>query len=468
MGEAGKHWEGQVVDGRFCLRRYLGGCQHSAVFLTEFGAPESQNAAIKLVPADPENAELQLSRWELAAKLSHPHLIRLLQMGCCQLSNRGLLYVVMEYAEQDLSQVLPMRPLTSREAREMLEPALDALAYIHGKRLVHGHLKPANIMAVDDQLKLSTDGLCRTGELAGHLGKPTVYDPPEIVSQGISPAGDVWSLGVTLVEALTQRSPVSQGTQHEDPSLPETMTAPFLDIARHCLRGEPQRRWTVADIAARVREISPASRGQTSGKDEAAFAKLRRYIVPAAALGLALTATAVVGRRLLNRQPEAAPVSTIPVEQPSAQLEPERKPAAPEAAQSGNRISKEEQRSRGASSPSARLRSEAEAKNAGGTGVPGEVLHQVLPAVPPKVRTTIRGKVRVGVTVRVGPSGSVVGASLSSAGPSKYFARLALEAAQRWEFRAAKVDGRDVSSEWILRFELSRTATEVLPVRAAP
>src|SRR5713226_948777 len=117
MTEAWKQWEGQIVNGEFHLRQYLGGGEHSAVFLTEHGDREPQKAAIKLIQADPESAELQLVRWELAAKLSHSHLIRLFQMGRCQLGDMGLLYIVMEYADEDLSQILPQRPLTPAEAR---------------------------------------------------------------------------------------------------------------------------------------------------------------------------------------------------------------------------------------------------------------------------------------------------------------------------------------------------------------
>ncbi len=69
----------------------------------------------------------------------------------------------MEYAEEDLSQILPERPLTPGEAREMLDPVLDALSYLHEKGFVHGHFKPSNIMVVDDQVKLSCDNL----EVAG-------------------------------------------------------------------------------------------------------------------------------------------------------------------------------------------------------------------------------------------------------------------------------------------------------------
>jgi hypothetical protein len=124
MTETWKEWQGQVVDSQFCLLQYLASSEHSAVFLTNYGDPKPQNAAIKLVHEDPASAEFQLTRWELAAKLTHPNLIRLFQFGRCRLNNVGLLYVVMEYAEDDLSHVLPHRPLTEAEAREMLEMLL--------------------------------------------------------------------------------------------------------------------------------------------------------------------------------------------------------------------------------------------------------------------------------------------------------------------------------------------------------
>lgn len=100
-----------------------------------------------------------------------------------------------------------------------------------------------------------------------------------------------------------------------------------------------------------------------------------------------------------------------------------------------------------------------------GALVPGQLIHQVLPDVPRKARETIRGTVRVGVRVLVDPSGNVVGAALDSPGPSRYFAGLALDAARRCKFASEKIDGRDVSSAWILRFEFGRTAIRFFPAR---
>ena len=205
MSHAWKQWEGQVANGEFPLLRYLGGSEHSAVFLTEFHEGERLlKAAIKLIPAPPENGEFQLSRWRLAAELSHPHLISLFGRGRCEVGGKQLLYLVMESAEENLAQVLPSRALTPAEAREMLDSVLDVLAYLHSKGFVHGHIKPINIMANGDQLKVSSDGLCRAGESLEHPGGPDAYGAPENApeaiagSKAMSPASDVWSLGMTL------------------------------------------------------------------------------------------------------------------------------------------------------------------------------------------------------------------------------------------------------------------------------
>ena len=193
MAGTWKLWEGQTVAGTFQLRQYLGGSDHSAVFLTDRTGEESQKAVIKLTPATPESWTQQLSRVALAAKLSHPHLLQIFQTGQCRLGSTDLLYVVMEYADENLSQILPHRPLSPAETRQMLLPVLDALAYLHRSGFVHNHLKPANIMATEDQVKLSCDGICRTGESNVVTAVPSIYIAPEVASGGpVSPASDVW------------------------------------------------------------------------------------------------------------------------------------------------------------------------------------------------------------------------------------------------------------------------------------
>jgi TonB family protein len=479
MTETATQWVGQVVDGKYQLGQFVGATDHSAVFVTECAQPDVRKAVIKLVPADAVEASGQLGRWKQAAKLSHPNLIRIFDMGRCELDGTPVLYVVMEGADENLASVVAKRPIAVDEARDILGPLVEALGYIHGKGFVHGHIKPANIMALDEQLKISSDGLCRIGDSGGCLGKPSPYDSPEAVGGRISPAGDVWSLGMTLSEALTQRLPVWERTNQGDPAPPSTIPAEFLEIARHCLRRDPQLRWSIADIAARTHGSAAAApkQTQTDEKPQVSFA-MPQYVVPVAAIGLALVIVLALVMFLKHRLPGPQPPAVAveqPAPQPKTQIPPPKQEARSAVPQTPQKPAQPPNNQKEVPSvaqpapptPPPSIQNQAAVTSQAGF-VPGAVLHQVLPDAPQRARNTIQGKVRVSVKVHVDESGSVTNAAFLAPGPSKYFADRALEAAQLWKFRPAKVNGQNVPSDWILRFEIDPNAINVYPTQAAP
>jgi TonB family protein len=455
MPEAWKQWEGQVVNEEFSLVRYLGGSEHSAVFLTKRADREPQEVAIKLTLANAEDPELQLSWWELAAKLSHPNLLRLFQRGRCELDGTELLYVVTEYAEESLAQIIPYRALTPAEARDTLQPVLDVLAYIHGKGFVHGHIKPANILAVGDQIKISSDGLCGTGESSRVLGKPSIYTAPEIADGGgVLPASDIWSLGITLVEALTQSPPAWSVAEQAEPVLPENLPQPFFDIASHCLRRNPQQRWTVAEIAARLQQTSPAPEPQKTVEPKSTFTKWG-YLVPAIAAALLLLA--FLGPKLLHH-PAAEPAPSSSTESSQGQAEPTQSAGSTTPAPSN-------------APPAAAKSSRSKNRDAGdstGDRVRGAVAQQVLPDVSKDALKTIHGKLKVRVKVSVDSSGKVLVAKFDSRGSSRYFSEHALQAARRWTFKPPQVGEQGVPSEWMLTFEFERSGINVHPAQTFP
>ena len=259
--ETWKTWEGRVVDGKYPLRQWLGGSDHSAVFLTQKVGKANENAAIKLIEADGPDADHELARLRAAAKLSHPNLISIFEAGRARLDSTPVIYIVMEFAEEDLSQILPQRPLAPSEVSDMLAPLLDALSYLLNNGLVHGRIRPSNVLAVGDQLKLSSDHATKIGEPNSVRRAIGVYDAPEVSSGLASPESDVWSLGVTIVAALTQKAvPTAQG----EPGLPGSLPEPFRTIARESLHHDPKRRCSVADIGlswnqrrARLRRTFP-------------------------------------------------------------------------------------------------------------------------------------------------------------------------------------------------------------------
>jgi TonB family protein len=427
-----RKWQGQTIDGKFPLRHELGGSEQSAVFLTERSDREPRRAAIKLMPAGNDD-DARLARWAAAAKLDHAHLMRLFESGHCELDGARYLYVVMEYAEEDLSQILPQRPLTPAEASDVLQPTAQALAYLHQAGFVHGRIKPSNILAVDNLLKISADGLCRKGEQIA-LRKLTIYDAPEVSTAGLSPEADVWSLGVTLVSTLTQYPPDFTNTSPPQAIVPETIPQPLREIARRCLIADPRQRCTVAEMQKPMQIQPPPAPAQVEVKAEREHPKLR-MVLPAVIVILVLAALGVRG--LLRYRP------TVPLADQRA-----RTPSGAAAQPSPPPFSETQNQTKGT--------------------VRAKVSQQVVPEVPQSARNTITGKIRVTVQVSVDPSGKVSEAKLVSQAESKYFARLALEAARKWSFIPAQVNAHAVGSEWNLRFQFARAGTQVVASEVRP
>ena len=445
-------WESQVVNGIFPLRRFLGRSNHSVVFLTECRARSLGSAAIKIIPADTARAEGQLSRWHLAASLSHPHLIRVLESGRCKLGGHPFLFVVTEYAEQNLAQILPHRALTVDEVREMLTPALDALAFLHRQNLVQGQLKAPNFLVVNDQLKLASDTIREAGDAAG-----------------IDLAGDMRALGATIVEALTQTRPELQA-RPEGLSLPATLSPELADAVRRCLSPEPGNRPTVSELR---NLIDPAP--------EAAPPAPAAEVTAPQGVASQVPATQQVPLALQVPLPEvsARPASTPP---PASTLAPTRAPPPPAVPRrpasmpyprwlvplaavglvlllvwGGGRMLRPHDSARPVAAPIASQQSFAPAPAPSPAPVQSAgspVLHEEFPAISRSTRESIHGQIKVAVSVTVDRAGNVVAENLEVHGSSKYFARLASDAARKWKFVPADSQS---AREWLVQFEFSRS-----------
>lgn len=511
MSNHWKEWEDHLLDEKFPLFRYLGGSEQCAVFLTERqGGGRTEKAAIKIVASSPENVDVQLIRWRQSRKLSHPHLIPLYESGRFELSGEPFAYVVMECAEENLGQVLPSRALTAAEAREMTDSVLAVLTYLHREGFVHGHIHPGNIMASGDQLKVSSDALYRVAEPLAGNNSESPYDPPEYTrgdrpgSRVASTAGDVWSLGTTLFETLTQRLPDEQNLEQRDAMPAQPMPEPFFDIARHCLIREPQARWSIPQIAARlegrvqqpkVQAIRPEARTfavpsrpvpqpapQPVDREPIGRPKRRSYTMPIAVACALVLVALVGGTKLLHHHAntpevpvataEAPPAPSAPVAAPPNQQEHSTKP--------GHGSSKlTDQGGTAAGSPAAvpalahpdalpKEETDTVAKFPAASPGHGAVMHQEPPEILQSAKNSIRGTVRVSVKVNVDRSGNVEDARLESRGPSRYFARVALQAAQGWKFRPPTIGGQGVLSTWTLRYEFTRNGASVLPTQDLP
>jgi serine/threonine protein kinase len=243
-----KKFEGQVVKNTFPLQKLLGSTSHSAVFATQSPPPQPKNLAIKFLRAGAK-ADSHVSLLLRASQLSHPNILRLLPGGRCRLADMDLIFALMEYAEEDLGQILPAHPLNAEKTRQTLRLLLGALSHIHSKNFAHTHIKPSNIMSVNKHLKLSCDMVLPFGEPRPGDRPLDAYDAPEAGTALVAASSDMWSLGMTLVETLTQQLPASPREGQSDPVVPSSLPEPFLEIARQCLRRDPVLRWTMAQVA---------------------------------------------------------------------------------------------------------------------------------------------------------------------------------------------------------------------------
>ncbi len=473
--EVWTRWQGHLINGVFPLGRYLGCSDHSGVFITKSAARPAE-VAIKLVPTNRALAESLLPRWKRAGGLAHPHLLRLLEWGGCQLDGLPYLYAVMEYADQTLGQLLLHRALTEEEAQEMLLPTLDALAFLHGRNLLQGQLKPANILVVGDQLKLASDTIRRVGEGTMSTNTPTVSDPPEVRYGSSSTAGDVWALGVSLFEALTRRPPWGAGEPREAAALPADFSPAFREVVARCLSPSPQDRPSVSELitwararssgsapAATIQPLTPVPAEPRTPEPRTAEQAPRPTASPQAApeaprpapsMGQSQRPRALVtvmlgavvilllgwtGLRMFRTHrtpvPPLAAVQT-PTESPSQTPSEAAQAAAEVRARASVGSTPNPGRSDVATSPSA--------------------LHEAIPEVPWGARRTIRGHIKVWVRVIVDQDGSVFAAAADRTGPSSYFQRLAIEAAKKWTFPPVGTPSRRAMQ---IRFDFSRDGT---------
>lgn len=431
-------WPGRVLDGKFELQRLLGVSDGSAVFLTRYG-DEPQPAAIKIVRADSANREAVLSRWRQTAQLTHPGLIRLFGAGSCNVGGIEVLYVVMEYAEENLAEVLHERRLSPEEARELLAPVLETLEYLHSRGLVHGRLKPSNILAIGDQVKIAGEWIRPTNERSWSLATAGAYDPPESAAGVLLPPGDVWALGVTMVEALTQQLPIQKGKKRKKAALPQDLPPAFVEVIRRCLQANPRKRETAAGLALQLQKRSAIPPKPARAIRET-VAPRWSYALPVVALFLAIAAM-LTGSGILR---QAQPVPAV---------EPARDAVRSERASgtAGEAHSSETppDTAKPPSPPAAR-----------------QIALQVLPQVSSEALETIEGTLQVSVRAQVDSSGRVTRATLDTPGPSRYFAGRSLKAAENWRFEP--VAAPDSSEEWLLRFDYSPTGAKVLAERVNP
>jgi serine/threonine protein kinase len=143
---------------------------------------------------------------QIVGQLSHPAIVSLFDVG---VEETGLAYLVMEYINgRTLQQVLSESPIPWPRACSWAADLATALGRAHTAGIIHGDVKPANIMITEEgEVKLSDFGIARFAtQVSGSgriMGTPAYLAPEQILGEPHSTRSDLFSLGIVLYQMLT-------------------------------------------------------------------------------------------------------------------------------------------------------------------------------------------------------------------------------------------------------------------------
>ena len=246
--------------------------------------------AIKLFPKELAKGEARqrfLQEARVVGQLSHPSIITLHDMGIDEATQTP--YLVMEFLDgQPLDRILEKGSIPISKACAWAAEVACALGVAHRKGVIHGDVKPANMLITDGgRVKLMDFGMARLASrdtgASPLLGTPAYWCPEQIMGKPQDARSDLFSLGVVLYEMVVGKRPFDadslQGIcgrvlsstpllpSHANPSVPTGFDA----VVSRCLAKDPATRYSTAESLAedlyplaRQRVISHAT-PQTNG-----------------------------------------------------------------------------------------------------------------------------------------------------------------------------------------------------------
>ncbi len=251
--------------------------------------------ALKLFPAELARGEARnrfVQEARVVGQISHPAVIALHDMGIDEPSQTP--YLVMEYIQgQSLEKLLEKGSIPYPKACAWVAEVATALAVAHRKGVIHGDVKPANILiAEDDRVKLTDFGMARLASRDSKdtplLGSPAYWCPEQIVGKPQDARSDIFSLGVVLYELVTGRRPFDadslQGicsrilsstplpASHANPSVPAALN----ELIASCLAKDSNQRCASAEILAE--RLYPLARRSTGVKTQVHPSPLREGV----------------------------------------------------------------------------------------------------------------------------------------------------------------------------------------------
>src|SRR5262249_38205512 len=284
-----------IVLGDYRLLEVLGQGGMSVVYKARHRVTE-QDVAIKVLPPDLAAYDDVRARFveeaRTLAKLEHPNIVHLYNFA----ETEGRLHLVMQYAPgKTFESVIAERGrLEWPEALRVILGVLDALAYAHARGVVHRDIKPSNILVrADGSVKVMDFGIAKitnstrltaTGQT---MGTVRYMSPEQVRGKELDGRSDLYSLGVTLYEALTGATPFDGESHFEIMQKHLVEAVPRLDtrgaLAPRELQPVLERSLAKAvenrppDAGTMRRELEVVLRAHPTAKAETELFRRRRW-----------------------------------------------------------------------------------------------------------------------------------------------------------------------------------------------
>jgi eukaryotic-like serine/threonine-protein kinase len=254
--------------GRYEILEIIGVGAHGRV-ARAFDPLIARIVAIKLLPKElAQGAARQrfVQEARVVGQISHTAVMTLHDMGVDEPSETP--YLVFEFIKgQPLDKIIEKGSVPFSRACAWGAEVASALAVAHRKGVIHGDVKPANILITEeDRVKLTDFGMARLASRDSQdtplLGSPAYWCPEQILGKPQDARSDIFSLGVVMYEMVTGHRPFDaeslQGIcarvlsstplppSHANPSVP----AAFNELIASCLAKDPAQRCASADTVA--------------------------------------------------------------------------------------------------------------------------------------------------------------------------------------------------------------------------
>ena len=275
----------------------------------------------------------------IIGQLSHPRIVKLHDVGIDETS--GSPYLVMEFVVgQTLEKHIAAKKPELQQVYSWGAALARALAYAHEQGIIHGDIKPANIMINQDGRVMLTDfGIARFAAHVTHVGglrgTPAYLSPEQIEGKPTDGRSDIFSLGIVLYQLATGQRPFQSDSVEavcaqilKAKITPPTKVNPMLPrafdgIIERCLARNPANRYANGEMLSAELEAM-ACQSVPPARPESIRSRLiitaLRFSVAAAALVLALSVPIAARFYRNNLQVPPAPVATYATPKPPADL----------------------------------------------------------------------------------------------------------------------------------------------------